>query len=529
MAFTHRYLLPMASAIWSASLDAIRSFPAITLIRFLDNHGLLSLNAQPTWKVVAGGSHTYIPQLTAPVSTGIHQGAEIDSVRRTERDVTIAFRDRPAMKFDEVVFACHGDQVLSLLADPSDRERDVLANFTTTANVAWLHTDASVLPLRAPARASWNYRLAGDPDAAPTVTYDLNRLQGLATPEQYLRDPQPGWPHRRTARAAAVRLSPPALHPRGRRRAEAVARGERGQPHALLRCVLVLRFPRGWTELGHQGRRHARGRVVIDSGLFIGTLRHRRFAPIAHAFTYPLFMALLDIDRLPELMRVSRVTGYNRFNWASFHDRDHLGDPARPLRERLAVAATGHGLDLPDGRIFLLTHLRYFGYGFNPVSFFYCFDAAEQLQIVVAEVNNTFGGTHNYWLRPDSASRGFRSVAKKSLYVSPFMPVDVDYAFAFTLPEDRLVAHMATIGAGVVGFDATLSLERRPWDANEIRRSLLRHPAMTAHVVAGIHWQALKLWWKGVPRVRRVTHDGVGERAAWAAEAAARTDSVMEQ
>ena len=162
-AFTHRYLLPMASAIWSASLDAIRSFPAITLIRFLDNHGLLSLNAQPTWKVVAGGSHTYIPQLTAPVSTGIHQGAEVDSVRRTERDVTIAFRDRPAMKFDEVVFACHGDQVLSLLADPNDRERDVLANFTTTANVAWLHTDASVLPLRAPARASWNYRLAGDP------------------------------------------------------------------------------------------------------------------------------------------------------------------------------------------------------------------------------------------------------------------------------------------------------------------------------------------------------------------------------
>ena len=145
-----------------------------------------------------------------------------------------------------------------------------------------------------------------------------------------------------------------------------------------------------------------RGRVVIDSGLFIGTLRHRRFAPVAHAFTYPLFMALLDIDRLPELMRVSRLTSYNRFNWASFHDRDHLGDPARPLRERLAVDAARHGIDLPDGRIFLLTHLRYLGYGFNPVSFFYCFDAAERLQIVLAEVSNTFGGAHNYWLRPDA-------------------------------------------------------------------------------------------------------------------------------
>jgi predicted NAD/FAD-binding protein len=183
-AFTQRYLLPMASAIWSASPGAIRSFPAMTLIRFLDNHGLLSLNGQPAWKVVAGGSHTYIPPLAAPVS-GIHTGAAIAGVRRGERDVTIAFRDRPAMTFDEVVFACHGDQVLPLLADPTDRERDVLASFSTTSNAAWLHTDASVLPVRAAARASWNYQLADAADAAPMVTYDLNRLQGLTTPEQY--------------------------------------------------------------------------------------------------------------------------------------------------------------------------------------------------------------------------------------------------------------------------------------------------------------------------------------------------------
>jgi predicted NAD/FAD-binding protein len=184
-AFTHRYLFPMASAIWSASLGAIRSFPALTLIRFFDNHGLLSLNAQPTWKVVAGGSHTYIPKLVARLSGDVHQGAAIRAVRRSECGVTVSFHDRPSMAFDEVVFACHGDQVLTLLADPSDRERDVFAGFTTTTNVAWLHTDASMLPVGPRARASWNYRLAADADAAPTVTYDLNRLQGLATPEQY--------------------------------------------------------------------------------------------------------------------------------------------------------------------------------------------------------------------------------------------------------------------------------------------------------------------------------------------------------
>jgi predicted NAD/FAD-binding protein len=175
----------MASAIWSASADAIRSFPALTLIRFFDNHGLLALTSQPTWKVVAGGSHTYIPRLVAPLAGRVHDGVAIQSVRRGEDAVTLTFRDRPAMRFDEVVFACHGDQVLPLLADPSDRERDVLACFTTTPNVAWLHTDPSVLPVRARARASWNYRLAGDPEASPTVTYDLNRLQGLTTPEQY--------------------------------------------------------------------------------------------------------------------------------------------------------------------------------------------------------------------------------------------------------------------------------------------------------------------------------------------------------
>jgi DUF1365 family protein len=268
--------------------------------------------------------------------------------------------------------------------------------------------------------------------------------------------------------------------------------------------------------------------VVIDSGLFVGTLRHRRFAPVGHAFTYPLFMALLDVDRVPELMSRSRLTSHNRWNWASFDDRDHLGDPSRPLRERLFADAARHGIEVPTGPIFLLTHLRYLGYGFNPVSFFYCFDRAERLRVVLAEVSNTFGGTHNYWLRADPGSRTFRAAATKSLDVSPFMPADLEYRFAFTPPADRLVAHMDTSQAGSVGFDATLSLERRPWNAAEIRRVLVRYPALTARVMAGIHWEALKLWWKGVPIVPRVTADGVGERAAQTAMTIGQTGSWKE-
>jgi predicted NAD/FAD-binding protein len=191
--FTGRYLFPMASAIWSSSLDAIRTFPALTLIRFFDNHGLLSLGDHPTWKVVAGGSHTYISKLTASVSVDrIHCGARIDSIRRHEGSVALSFRDRPSMQFDEVVLACHGDQVLPLLADATHREREVFGGFQTTANETWLHTDTSMLPAEPRARASWNYRLSGDPSAPPTVTYDLNRLQHLGTKTTYCVTLNPG-------------------------------------------------------------------------------------------------------------------------------------------------------------------------------------------------------------------------------------------------------------------------------------------------------------------------------------------------
>ena len=267
---------------------------------------------------------------------------------------------------------------------------------------------------------------------------------------------------------------------------------------------------------------------MIESGLFVGTLRHRRFTPLAHAFTYPLFMALLDVDRVPQLMRQSWLTSHNRFNWATFDDRDHLGDPSRPLRQRLVVDAARHGIEVPAGPIFLLTHLRYLGYSFNPISFFYCFDGAAQLQLVLAEVSNTSGDTHNYWLRPDPASRTFRAAAPKSLHVSPFMPPDLDYTFSLTPPMDHAVAHIQTNRAGRAGFDATLSLKRRPWSAAEIRRVLVRYPAMTMTVMAEIHWEALKLWWKGVPVLPRVPAGAGAECSAHGDTPAVQAGSRME-
>jgi uncharacterized protein len=182
--FVHRYLVPMTSAIWSSSFDGIRKFPAQMLVRFMHNHGMLSVGAQPLWRVVRGGSHAYLPGLAAQIAA-VCLGARLQSVTRCETHVTLAFEDRPPQRVDEVVFACHGDQVLGLLLDPADAEQEVFREFTTTANETWLHTDRRYLPRTPRARASWNYRLGAADDAPPSVTYHLNRLQGLQTSTDY--------------------------------------------------------------------------------------------------------------------------------------------------------------------------------------------------------------------------------------------------------------------------------------------------------------------------------------------------------
>jgi predicted NAD/FAD-binding protein len=178
--FLERYLYPMAGAVWSMSPESIAQFPALTLIRFFQNHGMLGINTHPRWKVVRGGSKQYVEPLIAPCVSRIYLNSKIHSVQRSESEVTLKFTDRPAMTFDEVVFACHGNQILPMLPAPTDTERDILGNFQTSRNEVCLHTDSSLLPRRENARAAWNYNLRPDKRAqAATVTYYMNRLQSL--------------------------------------------------------------------------------------------------------------------------------------------------------------------------------------------------------------------------------------------------------------------------------------------------------------------------------------------------------------
>jgi predicted NAD/FAD-binding protein len=183
--FRERYLYPMASAVWSTAPERIGDFPAATLVRFFHNHGMLGVRTHPQWKAIRGGSHRYIEPLTRPYRERVVAGAGIRAVRRRETGVELHFAERPAMTFDEVVFACNGPRTLALLESPTPAERDILQSFRVNRNPTWLHTDASLLPRRRNARASWNYHMNGDGHTGVAVTYHMNRLQSLPPGEDY--------------------------------------------------------------------------------------------------------------------------------------------------------------------------------------------------------------------------------------------------------------------------------------------------------------------------------------------------------
>lgn len=187
--FREFYLFPMASAIWSCAHNAVREFPAAMLTRFFHNHGMLTVNGHPQWKTIPGGCSRYIAPITAPYKQRVFSGVKIRSVARDEQGVTLKFADgRPEMRFDEVVFATNCDRVLPLLERPSDDERDVLRRFSTSRNDVVLHCDDNLLPRLPAARASWNYLLhldARNGNGPATMTYHMNRLQGLPVGENY--------------------------------------------------------------------------------------------------------------------------------------------------------------------------------------------------------------------------------------------------------------------------------------------------------------------------------------------------------
>jgi predicted NAD/FAD-binding protein len=185
--FIDHFLLPMVSAVWSAGAEVSKRYPARYLFTFLRHHGMLAVSGSPTWRTVVGGSRHYVER-AAKNLTAVHVGTPVRSIRRLADHVEVRDDADHAHQVSRVVVATHPDQALNLLADPTDAERAALGAFEYSRNETWLHTDASVLPAAAGARASWNYRKHGcrSDDNPVLVTYHMNRLMRLAEPEDYL-------------------------------------------------------------------------------------------------------------------------------------------------------------------------------------------------------------------------------------------------------------------------------------------------------------------------------------------------------
>jgi predicted NAD/FAD-binding protein len=187
-AFARYYLFPMTAAIWSTGTESVTSFPRDPLLRFLDNHGLLQVTGQPEWRTIIGGSRSYIAPMIRGFQSRVHLGRGVETISRNPGGVELCLDDGSRHRFDHVVIAAHADQALAMLADPTARETELLGGWTYSINDTWLHTDTSLMPRRPAAWASWNYLMSDGkrPQERVSVSYHLNRLQGLAEDRDFM-------------------------------------------------------------------------------------------------------------------------------------------------------------------------------------------------------------------------------------------------------------------------------------------------------------------------------------------------------
>ena len=236
------------------------------------------------------------------------------------------------------------------------------------------------------------------------------------------------------------------------------------------------------------------------SRLYTGRVTHRRTGGPHHAFAYRLFMMYVDLDELPTLFDRYWLWSARRAAPGRFRRADYLGDPSRPLADCVRERIHRELGSAPQGPIRMLTHLRYFGHCFNPVTFYYCHDRPDgPVRVIVAEITNTpWKERHSYVLPVDAADAAgaglpYRFEFDKAFHVSPFMPMAQHYRWRFSEPGDRLAVYMENLQDGQRVFDAGLDLTARPLDGPGLARCLVTYPLMTVSVLARIYWQAARL------------------------------------
>jgi uncharacterized protein len=246
--------------------------------------------------------------------------------------------------------------------------------------------------------------------------------------------------------------------------------------------------------IGHPG--------VQNSSLYYGTVFHNRGVPVKHQFNYRLFMVYLDLADLDTVFKGNLIWSTHRPAPARFRREDHLGDPMIPLDRAVRDLIRNETGKIHQGPIYLLTHLRYWGYVMNPVSFYYCLSEDNaSLDFVVLEVHNTpWGEMHPYVLENVGENRGvLETEFSKIFHVSPFMGMDMKYRLKINCPNDHIKVELADYSGASCVFTAVLTLMRKPITHRNLYYAFLRHPFMTGKIIAAIYFEAFRLWRKGAP------------------------------
>ncbi|MGY8680089.1 DUF1365 domain-containing protein [Bradyrhizobium sp. UFLA05-153] len=236
------------------------------------------------------------------------------------------------------------------------------------------------------------------------------------------------------------------------------------------------------------------------ASLYVGDVMHARLKPIGHRFSYRVMSLLIDLDRLEEADRQSVLFGVNRAGLYSFHEADHGERDGSSLRVYAQRCAAGRGVDLTGGRVMLLCYPRLLGYGFNPLSVYFCYRAGGELALVIYEVRNTFGDMHPYVLPVvpgEMSAAGLRQQQDKQFYVSPFIAMEMRYRFRLHPPSDTVRLRILETDRDGPLLAATFSGRRRALTSRTLLRSFVALPLVTLKVIAAIHWEALRLWLKG--------------------------------
>lgn len=240
---------------------------------------------------------------------------------------------------------------------------------------------------------------------------------------------------------------------------------------------------------------------MINSCFYEGHVIHSRLAPKAHCFKYRFFWSAISLDEIKEVFSKHIFWSIDKWNICSFKRKDHLGNPSLPLEQCVKDLIQNSKGYRPNGTIQLITHMGYLGFRFNPVSFYILRNESKKVEFIVAEINNTPWGEQFCYVidARNQTDDLIKAEMRKAFHISPFFSMDIDYKWNFSFVENQLKIHMENWENGKKVFQVNVQVEQRELNTNNMTKFLFKYPFMTAQVIMGIYWQALRLWLKKIP------------------------------